>query len=110
MTEVYFSALSYGWVFECSGHAGSNREYASDIVCAAVSALCLTLARSLEQAQSEGTVRLTQYAVSDGYVFIEAEYGDGDYSRRITDTIIHTVMTGFDAISEEYGEYVTICG
>lgn len=108
MTQVTFKMLADGWFFECSGHSGSDREYSCDIVCAAVSALCLMLARNLEQAESEGTVRLPQYAVADGYVLIEVEYAGGDYEKALTDRLMTAVQCGFDAISEDYGEYLEL--
>ena len=108
MTSVRLRELNNGFLFSCEGHAGFA-EKGRDIVCAGVSALCMALVRRLEDMSLEGMVHLARCDVADGEVSLRVETEDGDkMSELMLQSAVRTVMAGFAALEEAYGEYVEL--
>lgn len=95
MTRVVYKK-NHGHYFECTGHSNYDKN-GKDLVCAAVSTLCCTLANSLMEKGIE------PIAYEDGAVVIRTSEEDLE-----TSTIFHTVMIGFDCLAEQYGDYIEI--
>ncbi len=108
MTKIRYSELNHGCYFSAEGHAGYAAK-GRDIVCAAVSALCISLLRRLEEMSLAGIVQLTQCDIADGALTLVAETEDGDKlsELRLRDTF-ETVLAGLQALEEKYGQYVEV--
>lgn len=78
------------------GHAGYG-PLGSDIVCAGVSTLAQTMAECLLRQEKEGGVSHVQIKLLPGDVEMRWE-GEAQ--------CLPTIMTGFECLSESYGEYV----
>ena len=86
------------------GHAKSD-EYGRDLVCAAVSALVITLATNVEH--------LDKYGLSNNTV-IKLDAGDANIRCAVVEKyklsvaqIFNTVCVGFEVLSRVYPEYIT---
>jgi len=77
------------------GHAGSG-DYGKDIVCAAVSALVLTLAQALTEITSDADVD-----ISEGYADILCTRDSA-----IIDFLFATIAGGLRSVAETNAEYV----
>ena len=85
------------------GHAGSA-EKGRDLVCAAVSALAVTLVACLRDREADGQVTLRRCVVRDGYVCVEAEPSpDGADDVR---AVFETVVTGLRLLADCYPDHV----
>lgn len=85
------------------GHANSG-EYGKDLVCAAASALALTLAENVRILEKNGQVRNTVTVLKDGRAEIACE----PYRRckSVTTLILDSVCAGYDVLSREYPDYI----
>lgn len=83
---------------EIRGHSGYE-ERGKDIVCAAVSALTLALARALEELTTGGCSE----EETDGFVRIRYDPNDP-----VSLLLIRQFVIGVQMISEEYPEYVAL--
>ena len=108
MTTVTMAPLAEGYLFECSGHAGSGNG-GCDEVCAGASALCMALETMAEGLTDEGCARVDRKYASDGFFSLEIapEPGDAFAEERLR-TVMETVMAGFTAIEEEYPEFLKV--
>lgn len=90
--------------FEASGHAGYD-EYGRDIVCSAVSALCIAVANGLERHCSTPVHMET----GDGYIRVVSEStsssGEIDNSSRVLYDTLEDALRG---ISEQYPDRISI--
>lgn len=84
------------------GHAAFAHGGA-DIVCAAVSALCCTLAEAITRKQRTGEARMTLCRMNDGDVEIAA-YPVGESVSLVE--IFETILVGFEMLCEEYPKHV----
>lgn len=81
------------------GHAGSGPE-GHDLVCAAVSALALTLAGNVSHMEAQGTVREAVIELKEGDAQIQCTA-----SRRFKDSvelIFHVICVGFELLATKY--------
>ena len=85
-----------------TGHAGYSR--GPDVVCAALSVLCYTLARSVAELEAAGKVRGCVCRLEKGDAEIACEPVEaGDPAVR---AVFETVGRGFRLLSEGYGAHV----
>lgn len=82
---------------EVKGHAGAN-EIGKDVVCAAVSTLCLTTVRAMNQIQASGF----EGTLGKGYAHIRCK------RVKANKAYIHTILSGFVMLSEMYPQYITL--
>ena len=83
------------------GHSG-YAEAGSDIVCAAVSVLCITLANGLRK---YGDTPISARSSSADYELVFCEtYRDGS----VADSLVKTVLDGMSAIAQKYPGFVEI--
>ena len=86
--------------FLCSGHAGFDEE-GFDIVCAAVSALVITTANSIERFTGDDLM----VEERDGYVKFLFPHGHG----RDTKLLMDSLMLGLCDIEKSYGkQYIRV--
>lgn len=87
---------------QMQGHAG-YADGGADIVCAAASALCCTLAGRLSYKQMTGSLVMTRCRLSAGEADVGARpVGDGEGVREIFETI----CTGFAMLCGEYPKHI----
>lgn len=82
---------------EVKGHAGAGA-LGEDVVCAAVTTLCITYARAMTQIRAKGF----ESVMKEGYAYMECTRlkGNAPY--------VHMVLSGFVMLSEMYPEYITM--
>ena len=85
------------------GHAGSA-EKGRDLVCAAISALAVTLVACLRDREADGQVILRRCVVRDGYVCVEAAPAPG--ADEPVRAVFETVVTGLRLLADCYPDYV----
>lgn len=85
------------------GHAGSA-EKGRDLVCAAVSALAVTLVACLRDREADGQVILRRCVVRDGYVCVEA--APATENEEPLRAVFETVVTGLRLLADCYPDYV----
>lgn len=90
---------------QVQGHAGSG-EKGSDLICAAVSTLVLTLAANTDSMVREGWITAPVIRLTDGAALI---CGDPkpEYLEAVK-LVFVSLCTGFQVLAEKYPEYVTI--
>ena len=87
---------------EMQGHASYSHE-GPDIVCAAASALCCTLAEALSRKQRSGQCVLTRCQLTAGKTDIAA-FPVREEER--LEEIFQTICTGFEMFCKEYPNHV----
>ena len=89
------------------GHAGCGKK-GSDPVCAAVSALVLTLCRRVEELADQDAVRILALAAEPGAAFVHCVPlpGHGEQMQ----AAFHTVAVGLRMLAKEYPGYVEETG
>lgn len=105
MIKIYHREYNDGMLLTIEGHSGYAPK-GSDIVCAAVSSLALTLVNCLRDEECRGRLKLIRDITRDGYLSIEINLFD--FSRIRIEAIIETVLSGFYMLSEEYPNYIRI--
>lgn len=85
------------------GHAGSD-EVGKDLVCAAVSALALTLVANVQRIEENGCSYSTAITVDKGYT--EIQLSPKAYFRLSVMQILDAICAGFELLAREYPEYV----
>lgn len=87
-----------------TGHAGSGPK-GHDLVCAAASALALTLAGNVSYMEAQGAVRDVVIRLSEG----DAEIQCKAYSRYrdSVEQVFRTVCVGFELLATEYAENIS---
>lgn len=89
------------------GHAGAG-VMGQDIICAAVSALCYTLAANVRALKKEGAVRETVIKLSPGKAMIGCTPAKGREAQ--VQIVFTTLCLGLTTLAEGYPEYVTFHG
>lgn len=106
MTEIRVEASKEKGRFKllAEGHAGYSNE-GGDIVCAAISTLCCTLAEALTRLMQEGKAVLTRCTMTTAHVDIEAACVEG-----CTDTCIvfFAILSGLEILEKEYPKHVKL--
>lgn len=101
---VRISWKSEGFL-QVQGHAGSG-EKGKDLVCAAVSALVLTLAANTDRMSRAGWVRDPRIRLWEGDALIccvpQPEY------RAAVELVFGSICQGFQLLAEKYPEYVRV--
>ena len=87
------------------GHAHSA-EYGHDLVCAAVSALALTLATNVEYMQMHGAVEDSVINLAEGHAEIRCTAKGSEYTASIKQMFVH-ICVGFEVLSEQYPKFIT---
>ena len=87
------------------GHAHSA-EYGHDLVCAAVSALALTLATNVEYMQMHGAVEDAVINLTEGRAEISCKVANSEHKAHIRQMFTH-ICVGFEALSERYPKFIT---
>lgn len=88
------------------GHAHSN-EYGKDLVCAAVSALVLTLAANVGQMAGKGYVAepVTKLEAGDAEISCKARAKYRDSVKQV----FMSVCVGFEILADQYPDYISYC-
>ena len=86
--------------FSVKGHSG-YAESGSDIICAAVSALCYTAAGYFDEAGLYG-IR-TEFEEGEGYMKLEVVSEDRGENMIRAETVMEAWLTGIKQIRESYG-------
>jgi uncharacterized protein YsxB (DUF464 family) len=89
--------------FEVSGHA-NYAEYGQDIVCAAVSALCIAIANGLER-HCRAPVSIE---TSDGYMRVVSELTERGEIDNSSGVLYDTLVDALRGISEQYPGRISI--
>lgn len=89
------------------GHAGYG-EKGSDPVCAAVSALVLTLCRRVEELDDQGAVRIRALAAEPGAAFVHCVPLPGHGEQ--TEEAFRVIAAGLRMLAREYPGYVEETG
>lgn len=87
-----------------NGHAGAG-DYGQDLVCAAVSALTLTLASAARALKRQ---RLREIYVEPGQASIRCLPGLG--GRRDAETVFFAAGVGFSRLAQLYPEFIRVSG
>ncbi len=82
---------------EVQGHAGAGT-LGEDVVCAAVTTLCLTYARAMTQIHAKGF----EATMREGYAYMECT------RLKANAPYVHMILSGFVMLAEMYPEYVTM--
>lgn len=82
---------------EIRGHAGAG-ELGEDVVCAAVTTLCLTYARAMTQIRAKGFSSVMQ----NGYAYLECK------RMKANAPYVHMMLSGLVMLAEMYPEYITM--
>ena len=106
MTEIRVETSNESGSFQllAQGHAGYSNQ-GGDIVCAAISALCCTLAEMLTRLMQEGKAVLTRCEMTQAHVDIEAACAEGRADARIA---LQTILCGLEMLEIEYPAHVRI--
>lgn len=100
MIRVVYDPHAYSMCTE--GHADSA-PYGEDLVCAAVSALMLTLSRAAWQLEKDGVAECGgSIAAGLGSVWCKPKAG----CEAIVRGVMNTVAIGMEMLAEDYGDYV----
>lgn len=86
------------------GHARSG-EPGRDLVCAAVSALAVTLAENVTAMERAGQLRAVELTLRPGLAQVQCQPRSG--SRATTKLVLNAVCLGLERLSREYPEYLS---
>ena len=101
MIEVYSSQ----YCIEIHGHARYDVP-GRDIVCAAVSALICTLCIAMEKERCQGHLKQLESCSKSGFARVWAPPISA-YEPRVA-LLFEAVLSGLEALAEEYSEYIKI--
>lgn len=102
MTVISYTTTDESIEIVIEGHAG-YAEKGKDIVCSAVSILSYSLFGELEKLDADGLVVILDEVHMDGMEAIVFKVID-----ETALISVDTVMNGFDALAEEYSNYVFV--
>lgn len=89
-----------------TGHAQSN-EYGKDLVCAAVSALALTLGANVGHMADSGCVTEPIVKLEEGYAEISCK-AKARYRESVRQTFM-SVCVGFEILASKWPDYISYC-
>ena len=87
------------------GHSGAAPE-GSDIICAAASALALTLVEAAREMDRNGMVEHLSYSVSKGSV--QLDFTVKEDATDTAEAVVNAITGGFLMLEENYPEYVCV--
>ncbi|MEG2353694.1 MAG: ribosomal-processing cysteine protease Prp [Clostridium sp.] len=103
MTEITFRRLNKKIVsFNIDGHSGYGEE-GSDIICAAISAISLTIVNGIQVIQK---MRIKP-TVKDGFLSLDIT-NLSDKEINDCQILMETMLLGFKSVEIEYDEYVIV--
>ena len=105
MTRIDYAFSGRSLHLRVTGHAAYDTS-GKDIVCAAVSILCYTLAAALEQADERGELEALSVSLMPGDARIEAAFRPG-YEAPLSGRA-DTILTGFRLLADTYRDNVTL--
>ena len=88
-------------ILECVGHAESG-PYGCDIICSALSILCITVKEYLKKAQEEGLISSLRCDVSSGYANISFRAEKGSEAEKCFEAI----LSGFRILACAFPDYI----
>ncbi|MBQ8475237.1 MAG: ribosomal-processing cysteine protease Prp [Clostridia bacterium] len=102
MTVISYTKSYDRHIIECCGHTGYGK-IGSDILCSAVSVLCLTAESYLREAYDKGAIDYIDSKLDSGYGYIEFS------CKEDTDThaAIEIILLGFRLLSENFPENIS---
>ncbi len=103
MTEVSFIKYHDEYMFQCAGHTQYSQ--GNDILCSAVSALCLTLLNYLDGANLEGLI--SNYYSDTHSGFVSAKFNVDDENRIRVLEAVHAICGGFAMLEEGFPDYIS---
>ena len=101
MTYITHNTYYDEHILECSGHTGFAKR-GSDLLCSAISILCLTLHYYLIEAAENGLVANLMSDVQDGYVNIRFTCPRGSEA----DKCFTAITGGFRMLAESFPDYI----
>lgn len=106
MTEIRVEVSEEKGRFKllAEGHAGYSNE-GEDIVCAAISTLCCTLAEALTRLMQEGKAILTRCVLATAHVDIDGSCVEGSTDARI---VFLAILSGLELLEKEYPKHVQL--
>lgn len=109
MVKVTVELTSEGINLSCSGHADYN-EYGKDIVCAAVSALCIALELALRKSSIHKHCVFKENTDSGLFEISIKGIIDGEYMK-MTESFIYMFLSGLLFLQEHYPDNICVkCG
>ena len=87
-----------------SGHANSG-EFGRDLVCAACSAIAVTLGENVEAMKRSGHIRTGTVSYEHGAALVTCTPASR-YNNLVT-VIFDAICMGFDRLAKEYPDYIT---
>lgn len=84
-------------IIEVDGHAGAD-DIGKDVVCAAVSTICLTLTRAMNQIHASGF----EATLSNGHAYIKCK------RVKANAPYVHMALSGFVMLAGMYPQYITM--
>jgi len=107
MIKVDFDKYGSTYRIDMKGHAlwGS---IGNDIVCAASSILCYTLAENLQRLEKEGDICNLVCDIREGDAHFEFEPGGYDSDNSDTaETVVFALLTGFSLLESQFPNNIT---
>ncbi len=89
-------------ILECSGHTGYAKR-GDDILCSAVTMLCITIASYLEEAAKNGLIANYLCDISQGYANIRFTSKRGGEAEKC----FFALTNGFKILSEAFPDYIS---
>ena len=105
MIEYSCDVCTDRFIVSVEGHSGAAPE-GYDIVCAAASALALTLVEAAKRFDEEGGVTHLFTSVSKGSVQLDITVKEDCFER--AEAVIDSITAGFLLLEEHYPEYVSV--
>ena len=102
MTNITVEKKGDRHILHIEGHAGYGT-HGNDIVCAAVSILGYTWLNELLIMAARKQVKNVSYEEDNGKLLIEFSGGDN-----AVNTAYETILTGFEALQQNYSENITL--
>jgi len=93
------------FIISISGHAAAA-PYGQDIVCAAASALALTMLEAVRNFDEHGDVEHFAHSVDKGSV--EIDFTVKEWVLERAQTLVDAITGGFLLLEENYPEYVSV--
>lgn len=107
MTKISVTYLNKGFIFQGVGHT-CHKEKGEDIVCAAVSALCISLFERLEQLANEGRATIIRCHMVSGDIYISVKIPEENSRCEPAWEALETVCAGLRRIEDMYPENMSV--
>ena len=98
MTEISLTHSEGQILFSATGHACFAKK-GKDIVCAGISALCISLLERIKALENEGDTEIKKCVISDGSLILHFT------ETKKAAECCKTVLCGFEAIANSYPDY-----